>query len=408
MLDSASYGKAGRAFVVLSRQGYNTLHMKTALVHDWLNQIGGAENVLETLVAMWPQAPVYTSMYGPALMPDSYRAWDVRTSFMQRLPGVTRHHQAYLPFYPLAFEQFDLGGYELVVSNKSAFCHGVITPPETLHICYCLTPTRFLWMYDAYRQREGIGRLANGLLRPALAWLRQWDRLAADRVDHFIAISRTVQRRIRKFYGRASDVIYPPVDVARFTPSGRAPGDYYLAGGRLIPYKRVDLAVAAFNQLGLPLVVFGDGRDRRELEAQAGPNITFLGRVSWDQLVDLFQRCRAFIFPGLEDFGIAPVEAQAAGRPVIAYADGGALDTVMDGETGALFHEQTPAALAAAVQAFDTAAASPSACRRNAERFAVERFRHELSAFVETKLAEHRRSMVARIHPADDRLSHSS
>ncbi len=377
--------------------------MKTALVHDWLNQIGGAENVLETLVAMWPAAPIYTSIYGPALMPDSYRAWDVHTSFMQRLPGVTRHHQVYLPLYPLAFEQFDLSDYELVISNKSAFCHGVITPPETLHISYCLTPTRFLWMYDAYRQREGIGRPADWLLRPVLVWLRQWDRLAADRVDHFIAISRAVQQRIRKFYGRASAIIYPPVDVERFTPSDRTPGDYYLAGGRLIPYKRVDLAVAAFNQLGLPLLVFGDGRDRRALEAQAGPNVTFLGRVSWDRLVDLYQHCRAFIFPGLEDFGIAPVEAQAAGRPVIAYAGGGALDTIIDGETGALFHEQTPQALAAAVQAFDTAAVSPAACRRNAERFAVDRFRRELTNFVDAKLAAHRRAITAGVYRPTDR-----
>lgn len=366
--------------------------MKIALVHDWLNQIGGAENVLEALVALWPQAPVYTSMYGPDLMPESYRAWDIRTSFMQRLPGVTRHHQAYLPLYPLAFEQFDLSGYDLVVSNKSAFCHGVITPPETLHICYCLTPTRFLWMYDAYRQREGLGRLADAALRPVLAWLRTWDRLAADRVDHFIAISRAVQRRIRKFYGRDSTVIYPPVDVDRFTPSSRPPGDYYLAGGRLIPYKRVDLAIEAFNRLGRPLVVFGDGRDRAALEAKAASNITFLGRVSWDELVDLYQHCRAFIFPGLEDFGIAPVEAQAAGRPVIAFAGGGALDTVIEGETGALFHEQTPEALAAAVEAFDTAAVSPAACRRNAERFATDRFRREISRFVEARLEEHRKS----------------
>jgi glycosyltransferase involved in cell wall biosynthesis len=362
--------------------------MKTALVHDWLNQIGGAENVLETLVDLFPGAPIYTSIYAPKLMPASYAAWDIRTSFMQRLPGVATHHQSYLPLYPLAFEQFDLSGYDLVLSNKSAFCHGVITPPETLHISYCLTPTRFLWMYEAYRQREGLGKAADVALRPALAWLRQWDRLAADRVDHFIAISRVVQARIRKYYGRDSTIIYPPVDVQRFTPSSRQPGDYYLAGGRLIPYKRVDLAVEAFNRLGRPLLVFGDGRDRAELQAKAGSNITFLGRVSWERLVDLFQHCRAFVFPGLEDFGIAPLEAQAAGRPVIAYAGGGALDTIVDGETGVLFREQSVQGLLEAVQAFEALDISPAACRRNAERFAVERFRREMLNYVEERCVE--------------------
>ncbi len=368
--------------------------MKTALVHDWLNQIGGAENVLETFVDLFPASPVFTSIYGPDLMPASYRGWDIRTSFMQRLPRVTRHHQSYLPFYPLAFEQFDFSGYDLVLSNKSAFCHGVITPPETLHISYCLTPTRFLWMYDAYRQREGLGRLADLILRPMLGWLRLWDRLAADRVDHFIAISRVVQQRIRTYYRRESEIIHPPVDVERFTPSSRPPGDYYLAGGRLIPYKRVDLAVKAFNRLGLPLIVFGDGRDRAALEAQAGPNITFVGRVSWDRLVDLTQHCRAFVFPGLEDFGIAPLEAQAAGRPVIAFAAGGALDTVLPGQTGAFFREQSPGALAQAVQAFDADAISPAACRRNAERFAVDVFKQQLMSFIEMKFEEHAKTVI--------------
>lgn len=366
--------------------------MKTALVHDWLNQIGGAENVLEALVGLFPATPVYTSMYAPRIMPDSYRTWDIHTSFMQRLPGVAGHHQAYLPFYPLAFEQFDLSGFDLVLSNKSAFCHGVITPPETLHVCYCLTPTRFLWMYEAYRQREGLGRMADLALRPVLAWLRLWDRLAAERVDHFIAISRAVQTRIKKFYGRDSAIIYPPVDVERFTPSNRAPGDYYLAGGRLIPYKRVDLAVAAFNQLELPLIVFGDGRDRAALQDRAGANITFVGRVSWEELAQLFQHCRAFIFPGLEDFGIAPLEAQATGRPVIAFAGGGALDTIIDGETGRLFYQPTAQALADAVLALDVDQVSPAACRRNAERFSAERFRRELMNFVDAKLVSDRRA----------------
>jgi glycosyltransferase involved in cell wall biosynthesis len=225
-----------------------------------------------------------------------------------------------------------------------------------------------------------------------LAWLRQWDRLAAERVDAFIAISRAVQARIRKYYRRDSTILYPPVDVERFAPSASPASDYYLAGGRLIPYKRVDLAIDAFNQLGLPLIVYGDGRDRQALEAKAGPTITFVGRVSWDALSDLFQHCRAFVFPGLEDFGIAPLEAQAAGRPVIAFAGGGALDTIVDGETGLLFREQTTQALVDAVLTFELLQLSPAACRRNAERFAAERFRREMTAFVDDQLTQHEKT----------------
>lgn len=361
--------------------------MKVALVHDWLNQMGGAENVLETLVEMFPQAVVYTSMYGPDLMPAAYRSWDIRTSFMQRLPGVTRHHQAYMPLYPLAFRSFHLRDYDLVLSNKSAFCHGVQTGPNTTHICYCLTPTRFLWMYDSYRQRESIGGLTDTALRPLLSLLRRWDYAAAQRVDHFVAISSAVQERIRRFYHRESVVIHPPVDTARYTPSGEPPQDYFLVVGRLIPYKRIDLAVRAFTQLGLPLVVVGDGRDRPKLEAIAGRNVTFRGWLPYgEELLTLYRRCRAFIFPGLEDFGIAPVEAQATGRPVIAYAGGGALDTVQEGVTGTFFHQQTPEALAAAVRSFDPAAYDPAACRASAERFSVEVFKHKLLAFIAENL----------------------
>ena len=358
--------------------------LKVALVHDWLNQMGGAENVLEMLVEMFPGAPVYTSMYEPDLMPAAYRSWDIRTSFMQHLPGVTGRHQTYMPLYPLAFRSFDLRGYDLVLSNKSGFCHGVRTGPNTTHICHCLTPTRFLWMYDSYRQREHIRPLADALVRRLLAVLRRWDYAAAQRVDHFIAISSAVQERIRSFYGRQSVIIHPPVDTERYTPSDEPPEDYFLVVGRLIPYKRVDLAVRAFTQLGLPLVVVGDGRDRAKLEAVAGRNVTFRGWLPHgEELLTLYRRCRAFIFPGLEDFGIAPVEAQAAGRPVIAYAGGGALDTVQEGITGTFFHEQTPEALAAAVRGFDPAAYDPAACRANAERFSVSVFKRKLSAFVE-------------------------
>ncbi|NPA90975.1 MAG: glycosyltransferase family 4 protein [Chloroflexi bacterium] len=357
--------------------------MKVALVHDWLNQMGGAENVLEVFVDMFPHAPIYTSIFDPKRVSPTYREWDIRVSWMNKLPGVGKHHQLYLPFYPLAFESFDLSGYDLVISNKSAFAHSVITPPETVHISYCLTPTRFLWQYASYRRREGIGRVANALLQPILTWQRQFDRLAADRVDHFVAISREVQARIRKFYRRESVIIHPPVDTRRFRPASRPPGDYFLVVSRLIPYKRVDLAVEACTRLHLPLIVVGDGRDRKALERMAGPTVTFLGRVSQEELVELMQGARAFLFPGVEDFGIAPVEAMACGRPVIAYAGGGALDTVVPGVTGEFFHEQRVESLMDVLRDFDPFRYDPLACRAQAEKFDTTVFRQKFLAFVE-------------------------
>ncbi len=366
--------------------------MRVALVHDWLNQIGGAEEVLEVLKTMYPQAPIYTSIYGPKVMPAHYRSWDIRTSFMDKLPFVKGHHQPFLPLYPLAFESFDLSQYDLVISNKSGFCHGVITPPETLHVCYCLTTTRYLWSYPAYVEREEIGPLARLILPPFLYHLRLWDRAAADRVDHFVAISQAVRRRIAKHYRRESAVIYPPVDIAGYECAAISEhDDYFLIVSRLIPYKRIDLAVRAFNELGLPLIIIGEGRARASLQAIARPNVKFLGRLPDAEVKRYLARCRAFVFPGLDDFGLAPVEAQAAGRPVIAYAGGGALDTVVEGVTGTLFHPQTPEALAEAVRTFDDAGYDPAVIRQNAERFDASVFEEQLRRFVEEKYAEHQR-----------------
>ncbi len=355
--------------------------MRLALVHDWLNQLGGAENVLESLVDVFPRAPIHTSIYWREGMPASYRAWDIRTTWMDRLPSIYHHHQPYLPLYPLAFAQLDLSDYDLVLSNKSGFCHGVRTS-DTPHICYCLTPTRYVWEFDTYAARESLPSPLKSLLRPLIALLRRWDYRAAQRVDRFVAISREIQERIQRYYHRESSIIYPPVDVDRYTPAPR-PDDYYLIVSRLIPYKRVDLALRAFNELGLPLIIAGDGRDREALQAIAGPNVTFLGYVPQADLPHLVAHCRAFIFPGREDFGIAPLEAQAAGRPVIAYSAGGALDTVIEGETGAFFHEPTPQALIEAVRGFDPDRIDPQACRANAERFAADVFKQRLSQLIQ-------------------------
>lgn len=356
--------------------------MRIALVHDWLNQIGGAEDVLETLVEMYPGAPIYTSMYAPDMMPPGYRAWDIRVTWMNRLPGVHRHHQVYLPLYPLAFQGLSLAGYKVILSNKSGFCHGVRVPPGAVHICYCLTPTRYVWNLRDYIEREQLPAAAHTILPPVVALLRKWDYAAAQRVHHWLAISTDVQARIRRYYGRESIVIPPPVDTTRFQPAAQHE-DYFLVLSRLIPYKRIDLAVQAFNELGLPLVIAGDGRDRPRLQAMAKSNITFLGRVDDQRAAELMARCRAFIFPGLEDFGIAPVQAQAAGRPVIAFAGGGALDTVQEGVTGLFFHEPTPQSLAAVIRRFDDKLFDPATIREFALRFDTQIFRRKLGEFVE-------------------------
>jgi glycosyltransferase involved in cell wall biosynthesis len=340
---------------------------------------------LEVLVEMFPEAPIYTSMYWAAAMPAHYRNWDIRTTWMDRLPGIHRQHQPYVLLYPLVFGNLELADYDLVLSNKSAFCFGVQTPPATRHICYCLTPTRFVWNFDEYVEREQVRGVARRLVRPFLGWLQQWEQRVAERIDAFVAISDEVQWRIQRIYGRSSTVIHPPVDTSRFAPA-EDHDSYFLIVSRLVPYKRIDLAVQAFTDLGLPLWIGGEGRDRARLEALAGPNVRFLGRVPDGELGALLAGCRAFVFPGLEDFGITPVEAMAAGRPVIAYAGGGALDTVEEGVTGMFFHEPNPESLADAVRRFDESAFNPVTIRTHAEQFDVGEFRKRLEAFVEEQI----------------------
>ncbi len=361
--------------------------MKLALVHDWLNQLGGAEDVLEVLVDLYPQQPIFTSLYWQKKMPAHWQKWDIRTSFIDQLPFAHSKQQLYFPLYPLAFEQFDFRDYDLVISNKSGFCHGVITGPETLHICYCLTPTRYIWRYHQYVEQEQVGRLAQFVLPPFLTYLRQWDRLAADRVDHFIAISQAVRQRIAKIYRRDSTIIYPPVETRRFEPASKV-DDYYLFVGRLVPYRRLDLLIEAFNRLQRPLLIAGTGRDKERLEALAGPSVTFLGYVPDEDLPDLMARARAFMFPGEEDFGIAPIQAMAAGRPVIAYAGGGALETVIPGVTGGWFTEQTVEGIMQAVEQLDVDALDTAVIRKHAEQYDVSVFRTQFQTFVEEKWAQ--------------------
>lgn len=356
-----------------------TPFLKLAFVVSWLNQYGGAERVLEAAHALFPDAPVYTSMYDPGVMPRAYRAWDIRVSFMNRLPFVYRRHQLFLPLYRYAFESFDLSGYDVILSITSAFAHGIRKPPAAQHFCYCLTPARFLWQYDEYVMHESVNGVARTFLPGMVSSLREWDRRAAQNVNEFIAISHEVQRRIASCYGRESCIVYPPVDVSAFHIAPPAElGDFFLIISRLIPYKRIDLAIEAFNRTGLPLIIAGDGRDRERLQARANSNIKFLGRVSDRERLDLMARCKAFVFPGQEDFGITPLEANAAGRPVIAYGGGGALDTIIQGMNGVLFHTATAEALIESINTFDVANFDPRQIRAHAEQFDTRVFQDAL------------------------------
>jgi glycosyltransferase involved in cell wall biosynthesis len=371
--------------------------MRVALVHDWLNQMGGAERMLLAMARMFPDAPIFTAIYDPASVDPAFRSLDIRTSFMQRFPFVKRRHQPFLPFYPLAFEQFDLSAYDLVISDSSAFAKGVITRPDALHINYCHTPMRYAWGFENYVSRERVGGFSRIALAPIMNWLRMWDVTTAARVDYFIANSPAVAARIAKYYRRESVYIPPPVDTSRFTVS-RTHGDYFLIISRLIPYKRIDLAVEAFTKIGAPLRIIGSGRDEKALRAMAGKNITFLGRLNDQEAREQLAGCRAFIFPGEEDFGIAPVEAQAAGKPVIAYGAGGALATVLLGRTGIFFDQQTPQALANAVTSFRDEMFDPETIRRHAEEFDTSRFIVRLMSFIRAR-AQSYPALAAQLAP---------
>ncbi|MCB9461831.1 MAG: glycosyltransferase [Anaerolineaceae bacterium] len=365
--------------------------MKLALVHDWLNQVGGAEDVLATLVEMYPQSPIYTGLYAPEVMPDFYRNWDIRTLWIDKLPGIHNHHQPYLPVYPPAWGGLKLEGYDVILSNKSGFCHGLqFDPQQSVHVCYCLAPTRYVWQLDAYIAREGLGKPAEMVLRPLVNWLKRWDYDAAQRVTHFIAISTEIQERIKSYYDRESVIIYPPVETDRFQPvAPEEVEDYFLIVSRLIPYKRIDLAVQAATRLNVPLKIGGKGRDMERLRAMAGPSVEFLGFVPDDELPTLMAKAKAFIFPGLEDFGITPVQAEAAGRPVIAYDAGGALDTVIPGMTGEHFAELTVDSLAEVMANFDASHYDPQTIRQHALKFDVGVFDAQIRAFVDQAHAAH-------------------
>ena len=354
---------------------------RVAVVHDWLTIPGGSEQVVLQLLEMFPQAELFTSVYDPGPWPAQITERPVHASYLNRIPGAVRHYPKLLPLMNGAFRRFDLSGFDLVLSSSHACAKNVRTPPGALHVCYCHTPMRYAWE-EGFLAGEPVGRLTRLALPPLLGRLRRQDLAGAAGPDVFVANSRHVAERIARYYGRSAEVVHPPIDVDHFLGLERDPKDFYLVFGRVVPYKRVDLAVAACAQLGRRLKVAGDGRAMAGVRAQAGADVELLGKVSAAERDQLLSEARALLFPGEEDFGIVPVETQAAGTPVIAYGIGGAGESVLDGSTGVLFDEQSAAGLAGAIERFETLALAPEQARENARRFGEERFRDELAAVI--------------------------
>jgi glycosyltransferase involved in cell wall biosynthesis len=358
---------------------------RTALVHDFLVSVRGADRVFLEMCELWPDADVFTPVYDEEGTEGLFAGRNIHTSFLQRVRPTSRTFRALLPLYPAAIESFDLSGYDLVVSSSSAWAHAVLCEEETVHVCYCHNPFRYAWNERHRTLAERSDPISRALLRGLFRRWREWDWIAAQRVDRYITNSRTTQGRIRSYFSRDSRIVYPPVATERFRPG--PVGDYYLVLSELVSHKQIEVAVRAFNQLGKPLVIAGDGPARRRLERIAGSNVRFAGRVSDDEAARLLSGCRALVVTGPEEFGIAAVEAQAAGRPVIARAAGGLLENVVDEVTGCLWNGG-PAQLADAVSGFDTAAVDPEACIENARRFDSSVFRESFPREVEEALRD--------------------
>jgi len=377
--------------------------MKVALVHDWLTGMRGGEKVLEVFCELFPDAHLYTLLHNRGSLSNTIEGMDIRTSFIQKLPLIKKKYRYILPIFPTAIERFDLRGYDLVLSSSHCVAKGVITGADTLHICYCFTPMRYIWdLYSLYfgKTRTGvITRIATSLV---LNYLRKWDLESSKRVDKFVAISRYIAERIKKNYGRNSDLIYPPVDCSYFKP-GLANDGFYLMVSPLAPNKRVDLAVEAFNTIGLPLIVIGSGQEEKKLEKLAGKNIELMGWQPDEIVREHYANCKALIFPGVEDFGIVPLEAQACGKPVIAYGKGGALETIVpldeniknekeqsSSATGMFFYEQTAESLANAVARFEDVQGQFNwqAIRKNAESFDRVIFKEKIRDYIDQKYKE--------------------
>ncbi len=360
---------------------------RVALVHDFLLDLRGAERVFAAICDAWPEADVFTAVYDEEGTEGRFAARRPQASFLQRVRPTSRTFRPLLPLYPHAIESFDLRGYDTVISSSSAWAHGVLVDAGAVHVCYCHNPFRYAWT-----EREATLRARHPLVRPGLRLLlnrwRQWDWIAAQRVDRYVANSHLTAARVRRYFGREATVLYPPVEIGRFRPA--RVGEHYMVLAELMAHKRIDVAIHAFNALGRPLLVVGDGPEMRRLRRIAGPTITFAGRVSDPSVAELLARARALVVTATEEFGIAAVEALAAGRPVIALGEGGVRESVVEGETGTFFGPCHPAALADAVRTFDPLAIDPLVCRTAAERFGAERFRAQLQRIVADAVRDER------------------
>ena len=362
--------------------------MRVALVHDWLTGMRGGEKVLEAIAELYPAAAIYTLLHVKGSVSAELERHPQRQSFVQWLPASARHYRQYLPLFPAAIEQFDFDGFDLVISTSHCAAKSVVVPGRTRHLCYCHSPMRYAWdQFDAYFGEAQVGRTRSALLRPVLARLARWDRDTAGRVDRYVANSHYVAGRIRRYYNRGSDVVYPPIDTMFYRPDAAAqPEPLFLAVSALVPYKRLDLAIGAAARTKMPLTIVGRGPEEGRLKQVAeatGASVRFTGWLTDEEIRTLYQRCRAAIMPGVEDFGMVPVEAQACGRPVIALAEGGALESVVDGVTGILVEEATVDAFATAMADCSTRTFDSAVIRRHAESFGKDRFQNEIRQIID-------------------------
>ena len=366
--------------------------MKPALVHDYLVQgIRGAERVVDVLHEMYPDAPMFTLMYDPDRMEDRLREWDIRPSMLQDIPGALSLYKKLYFLMPMAMDRLPLEEFDLVISSSCGWSKSAPQGEDALHVAYCYSPARFLWFWaDEYIDSLKINALAKAVVKATLPPLRDWDRRTAQRPQHMIAISETTFGRMRDAYQREPDtIIYPPANTEKFVPGDAGPGEYFLIVSALNAYKRVDLAVEACNRLGLALKVVGDGEEFDALCEMAGPTVEMVGRVPDDEIAGFYQRCKAFIMPQIEDFGLTPLEANACGRPVVAFRGGGATETMVEGVTCRFFDEQTAESLVGALEGLDPTGFSPEDCRENALRFSIDRFKQQLGDYVEMRWQEH-------------------
>jgi len=361
--------------------------MKLAIIHDFLNQYGGAERVVGYFLRIFPKVPVYTSIYFPDDTFNLFRDENITTTFMQKIPGIRKYYKKLFFLYPYAFRSLKLYDYEIILGSSSSYSHFINKCKDSVHINYCYTPPRFLWDTKNYLEGERISSAMFMAVKPVIYFLRKMDLKQSERVDYYIAISEYVRSKIKKVYKRKSVVIYPPIEIKKYKFS-KSKENFYLIVSRLKGYKRVDIAVKAFNMLGKKLLIVGVGEDENNLRKIAGKNIKFLGTVSDSELVDLYSRARSLIFTGKEDFGLTPIEAQASGTPVVAYREGGASETIISGKTGFFFDRQEPEVLAEVIKKIEKNHLEPNRCRENAERFDFKNFKKDISSFIENVYKE--------------------